>query len=292
MTDRRTLPAALKGVAALGGLGVAAGSAILWNARHCAPYRPELTYVSFPVPEGHAGLAGLRIGYISDVHIGPRFTAEDFERGVNLIASRKPDLMLLGGDYVSEATRYVDDLLPVLKKLACVAPLGTIAVLGNHDLSGHGKAVTGAMEAANIRLLRNEVATVEYGGDMLYIAGTDDTLMGEPLVRKTFEQVPEGAAVLSLWHEAQEADLAAELGAFAQLSGHSHGGQVRIPVIGPLVVPSDSGEYVMGLHDASGMPVYTSRGLGVYRPPVRFMSPPEVTLVTLTAPGTEPRAWK
>jgi predicted MPP superfamily phosphohydrolase len=90
--------------------------------------------------------------------------------------------------------------------------------------------------------------------------------------------------VLALWHEPDYAEASAELGAFAQLSGHSHGGQVRLPGIGPLVLPLGGARYVMGLNDANGMPVYTTRGVGVYLPPLRFNCPPEVTLVTLVAP--------
>ncbi len=87
--------------------------------------------------------------------------------------------------------------------------------------------------------------------------------------------------MIALWHEADFAEDAAQLGAFAQLSGHTHGGQVRLPVVGSIWLPPDGRRRDIGLYNVQGMPVYISRGLGVYRPPVRLLAPPEVTLVTL-----------
>ena len=98
---------------------------------------------------------------------------------------------------------------------------------------------------------------------------------------RTFADIPRDAAALALWHEPDYARQTARYGAFAQLSGHSHGGQVRLPGIGPLFLPKGGQQYVMGMNHASGMPVYTSRGVGVFLPPVRLNCPPEVTLITL-----------
>ena len=99
----------------------------------------------------------------------------------------------------------------------------------------------------------------------------------------TFAGIPDKAAVLALWHEPDYARETARLGAFAQLSGHSHGGQVRLPGFGPLFLPKGGQRYVLGLNHASGMPIYTARGVGVFLPPLRVNCPPEVTLITLAA---------
>ena len=109
--------------------------------------------------------------------------------------------------------------------------------------------------------------------------------MGRPDPEATFGPIPADAAVLALWHEPDFAARTSALGAFIQLSGHSHGGQIRLPGIGPLILPSGGQRFVLGLNQVSGMPVYTTRGVGLYLPPVRLNCPPEVTLVTLVAGG-------
>jgi len=270
---------------ALGG-AAAAGLTLFeaYAARYVNPYKPVLERVSIPVPADHPGLAGLRIGFITDTHVGPFISADDLQRATDLIAAEQPDLILLGGDYVSESARYTADAVEVIRHLIDAAPLGGYAVLGNHDLSVSSTRVREALVAAGIPVLRNDATSVAYGGDQLWIAGIDETLLGEPRPAETFAQVPPSAAALALWHEPQFAEEAAEHGAFLQLSGHTHGGQIRIPGVGPIGLPVHGKRYVMGLEYASGMPVYTARGVGVYRPPLRFNCPPEVTLVTLTPP--------
>ncbi len=249
--------------------------------RYRNPYRPVLERVAFVLPDDHAGLAGLRIGFVTDTHVNPFFRRADLQRGVDLIAAERPDLILLGGDYISEATRYIDEAAPVLGELARRAPLGGFAVLGNHDLGGHTPAVVAGLERQGIRMLRNDVVPIPFGGDTLWVAGIDDTLLGQPLPAAAFARIPDGAATLCLWHEPDAADIATGFGPFAQLSGHSHGGQIRLPILGELAVPIGGRRYPVGAYDIDGMQLYVSRGLGTYRPPVRFRCSPEVTLVTL-----------
>jgi hypothetical protein len=124
---------------------------------------------------------------------------------------------------------------------------------------------------------------VTYQGATLWIAGIDETLLGHPDPKKTFAAIPAGTRPLALWHEPQFAEEAAALGAFAQLSGHTHGGQIRLPGLGPVGLPRHGRRHIIGLNDAAGMPIYTARGVGVYRPPLRFNCPPEVTLIELVA---------
>lgn len=263
--------------------GLTTGGSLAWWMRYRNPYRPVLERVTLTLPPEHGELAGLRIGFITDNHINPYFRRRDLQRGVDLIAAERPDLMLFGGDYISEATRYIDEGAPVLGAVAREAPLGGLAVLGNHDLGGHGSAVIDGLEAEGIRVLRNEAAEIAWNGDSLWVAGIDDTLLGQPLPAAAFGRIPEGSATLCLWHEPDEADVASRFGAFAQLSGHTHGGQIRLPVLGELAVPIGGRRYPVGRYDVDGMQLYVSRGLGTYRPPVRFRCAPEVTLITLVA---------
>lgn len=274
---------------ALGG-SAAAGLTLFeaYAARYVNPYRPVLERVSVPVPADHPGLAGLRIGFITDTHVGPFISADDLARATGLIAAEQPDLILLGGDYVSESARYTADAVDVIRLLVESAPLGGYAVLGNHDLSVSSTRVREAFRTAGMPMLRNDATAVPVGSDVLWIAGIDETLLGNPDPAATFAQVPAGAAALALWHEPQFAEAAAEHGAFLQLSGHTHGGQIRVPGIGPIGLPVHGKRYVMGLNHVAGMPIYTARGVGVYRPPLRFNCPPEVTLVTLETPDDAP----
>jgi uncharacterized protein len=265
---------------ALGASGVEA-----YQSRYVNPYRPRLERVSIPVPSEHPGLAGLRIGFITDTHVGPFITADDLARAAALIAAEQPDLILLGGDYVSESPRYIGSAVEVLKKLVDETPLGGIAVLGNHDMNVSAPKVTAGLEGMGISVLRNRATSVTFGGETLWIAGIDETLLGHPDPPTAFSQVPAGAAALALWHEPQFAEQAAAQGAFLQLSGHTHGGQIRLPGVGPVGLPIHGKRYVMGLNRADGMAIYTARGVGVYRPPLRFNCPPEVTIVSLVRPG-------
>jgi predicted MPP superfamily phosphohydrolase len=273
-----------------GGLLGAAGAAALsgveaYQARYVNPYTPRLERVSVPVPPDLEALAGLRIGFITDTHVGPFISADDLARATALIAAERPDLILLGGDYVSESPRYAGPAAEVLRALVSETPLGGFAVLGNHDLSVSPPKVTAALEDVGIQVLRNAAGLVDARGTPLWIAGIDETLLGRPDPRAAFSQVPAGAAAIAIWHEPQFAEHAAAQGAFLQLSGHTHGGQIRLPGVGPLYLPIHGKRFAAGLYHADGMAIYTARGVGVYRPPLRFNCPPEVTLISLTGSG-------
>lgn len=263
--------------------GAASAAAIGAWSLTVAPRRPRLERVSLPLPIDHKHLAGLRIGFFTDTHIGPTFSPSDLRRAVDLLANEKPDLILMGGDYASESPRYSEQAAGAVAPLVQAARLGAYAVLGNHDMECGAKKVTAALEARGVQVLRNESVAIETGTGTLWIAGVDEITHFNHDARATFAQVPLGAAVLALWHEPDFAEQAAERGAFAQLSGHTHGGQIRFPFIGPLVLPRFGRRFIRGKFSVAGMTLYVSRGAGVYRPPVRFRCPPEVTLITLAA---------
>ena len=283
MVSRRAFVAGgiLGGVSAI---GLTAAEA--YSARYRNPYRPRLEHTTFNVPKGHEALAGLRIGFISDTHVGPFIHQADIERACNLVRAEKPDLLLLGGDYVSESTRYIPTAVAALSSLAAEIELGAVGVLGNHDIHVGALDVQQALAAVGIPILRNESHKITFNGADLWIAGIDETLLGYPNLDKTFADIPVDSAMLALWHEPEFAEQAAAKGAFAQLSGHTHGGQIRIPGVGPVGLPLDGKRYTIGRNVADGMQIYTSRGVGVFRPPMRFNCPPEVTIVTLSPPST------
>jgi predicted MPP superfamily phosphohydrolase len=272
---------------AAGSLGVIAGSglALAGYARYVEPRWIKLERIALGLPIGADALAGMKIGFVTDLHSGPFTSLKTIARGLAMIEAERPDLVLLGGDFHSESPRYVAGVAELLGSFASQIPLGCVGVMGNHDYAVSGGQMVDALAAVGVRTLCNDAAEVQYHGAALWIAGIDDTLLGEPDALSAFAQVPDGAPVLSLWHEPLHAEQAAALGAFAQLSGHTHGGQIRLPLIGALAVPKHGHRYIAGFSSIDEMPVYTSRGLGMYRPPLRLNCRPEVTLITLNAAG-------
>jgi predicted MPP superfamily phosphohydrolase len=270
----------------LGGVGVLGATGFEGYEAYAAnPFTPELERIELPLPAGHEALAGLTIGFVADTHLGPSFSEDDVARALALVAATNPQLILLGGDYISASPRYAAPAAALLGDLVRQAPLGGYAVLGNHDCGerGRDRAVTDALEREGIQVLRNTSTKVDTEQGSLWIAGVDEAIMARADPDATFATIPDNAAVLALWHEPDYAAQSARLGAFAQLSGHSHGGQVRLPGIGPLFLPRGGEHFVIGFNHAEGMPIYTTRGVGVFLPPIRINCPPEVTLVTLVA---------
>ena len=171
------------------------------------------------------------------------------------------DLVLLGGDYVSESNLYAGSMADELAGLVARAPLGGLAVMGNHDLPLGTVRIRSELGRIGVRVLRNESVLLDWKGGRLAIAGIDDTIVGRADPDRAFADIPEGVPTLALWHEADFAEEAVRLGAFAQLSGHTHGGQVRLPMIGSIWLPADGRRREMGRYEVAGMPLYVSRGL-------------------------------
>jgi hypothetical protein len=230
--------------------------------------------------KGHVP-ARLRIGFVADTHIGPVIRPSDVDRALAILLSADPDVLLFGGDYVCESPRHIPDAAEVLGGYANATRLGAVAVLGNHDYSNDASRITTQFERRGIQVLRNDAVRIEERSGGLWIAGIDDALLGSPDPGRAFAGLPADAQSIALWHEPDWAEQVAPHGPVIQLSGHSHGGQVRLPVLGTIAAPYGGSRHVAGLEYVAGMPIYTSRGVGVFRPPVRFRCPPEVTLITL-----------
>jgi predicted MPP superfamily phosphohydrolase len=240
-----------------------------------------LERIAVAAPANGRSLAGLRIGFFTDPHLGPTMAARDVERGLSLLFQATPDLLLIGGDLICESPRYAPVVVEILGRYAQGAPLGAFAVMGNHDISNDARRLESLLARRGIKVLRNDAAPVRYGGSVLWIVGIDDALLGRPKPAVAFSNVPAGQASLVLWHEPDWAEEAVFPGAFLMLAGHSHGGQVRFPLVGAIATPSGGRRFVAGLNQVDGMTVYTSRGAGTYRPPLRFRCAPEVTLISL-----------
>lgn len=267
------------GAASMGGL---------FYARRVEPERVVVERVSLTLPRLAPAFDGYRIVQISDVHLDGWMTARRLRRVVDLANEQRPDLISLTGDFVTRSPFYsTAHLAPLLVgPLAELrAPDGVLAVLGNHDNRAGAKALRRALRDAGIVELDNRVRTLKRGGDALHVAGVDSFYMGLDRLDLVLEGLPDRGCAVLLAHEPDFADESAATGRFdLQLSGHSHGGQVRLPFLGPLALPAFGRRYPAGLYELDGMRLYTNRGVGVTLARLRANCPPEITVLTLRAP--------
>ncbi len=255
-----------------------------WYSARVAPRWVRLERVDVPLPALPPGLAGLRVGLLTDAHHDAARPLNILARGVALLNAAEPDLILLGGDYVVSRAADFERCAAILGRLR--APLGVYAILGNHDYWPGGDLIAAKVAAAGPIMLRNRSRRlVAPGGAPFWLVGLDDAVRGRHDIDAALAGVPRDAFRLLLAHEPDVADGLHARGARAdlQLSGHTHGGQVVLPRIGPLLLPRLGRRYVRGLHLAAPWPIYTSRGLGAVPPYWRLNCPPEVTVLTLTS---------
>jgi uncharacterized protein len=254
------------------------------------PHHPVAEHVEIRLSRLPDSFHGFRIAQITDIHFGPYVGKAGVEEAVRIARSFRPDLLTLTGDFVSPpfgqpfGPAGAQHTEPCADVLASWKGVPMVAILGNHDHWNGADIVAGALVDRGIRLLRNESFAIERGPDRLWISGVDDVLEKQDDLPKTLAAVPEKEATVLLAHEPDFADDVAGFPVDLQLSGHSHGGQVRIPGLGPIVLPRLARKYHTGLNRVGRLQVYTSRGLGVINPPVRLNCPPEVTLLTLLKP--------
>jgi len=243
--------------------------------------------VEVPIKGLPADLEGLRIGFISDFHRGRFVTEGDISKAARYLQRQNPDLIMLGGDFVDSNADYIHSCLKVLSQLD--SPLGTYAVLGNHDYWTDPDLIRKSFKQSRIRLLDNESLKLEWKREKFYITGLDDAWEGWPNPRTALHGVPDESFKILLVHEPDYAETLKRLPLWLplQLSGHSHGGQVVIPFWGAPVLPYMARKYPAGLQGVTGRNrwVYTTRGVG-HLLPARFNCTPEVTLLILRKVAT------
>lgn len=252
-------------------------------SRFIHPYRPRVNEIVLKLPQAHAGLDGLTMAFVTDTHVGPHFTADDLAPTIQILRSAKPDILLFGGDYISESPRFLEYVEEPLAAMVRTARIGAWGIYGNHDLANVRKRILAAIEPTGIRLLDNEAIEIETGRGSIWLIGIDDFLLGRPDIESAFSRVPANALRIAMWHEGDEAEQVQPYEPFLLLSGHSHGGQVRLPFLGPVAAPKMGQKYTSGRYDIGRMILFVSNGIGMYRPPVRFNCPPEVVLIRLVA---------
>ena len=292
MLDSKTMPATQSSrrqflKTAFSAAGALAVTGVAFDAVSLEPHHAVVENVEIRLPHLADAFKGFRLVQLSDIHFGPYIGESVVQHAVNTVRNLKPDLIVLTGDFVShplrkghgiEGARNAEPCAEILIQLASTLML---AVLGNHDHWNNAGIVTTALRRNGIEVLLNQSVSIDRNGDRLWIAGVDDVLARSNDLDKTLKGLPAEEPVVLLAHEPDFADYAAKFPVHLQLSGHSHGGQVRIPGIGAPILPAMGAKYPMGLARVGDLQVYTNRGLGLITPPVRFNCPPEITLITL-----------
>ncbi|AXQ28176.1 metallophosphoesterase [Solimonas sp. K1W22B-7] len=242
---------------------------------------------SLALPRWPQSCDGVRVAVLADLHVGsPWQGPAQLRKIVQTVNAARPDLVLLAGDYVIQGVvggRFVtpEQIAAELAKLS--TPLGTYAVLGNHDWWLDGPRITRALEAARIPVLEDSARQLARGDCRFWLAGIGDFWTAKHDVKQALSGVNDAAPVVLFTHNP---DLFPEIPARVTLSiaGHTHGGQVRIPGIGRPVVPSRYGQrYAAGLVVEEGRHLFVSTGLGTSILPVRFLVPPEISILRLQA---------
>ena len=254
-----------------GGVGTLIGTAAYGTvySRH----QIQVLRASLPVSGLSPALEGLRIGLITDLHHSEMVPVRDVLRAVTLMKAEQPDLIVLGGDYVTWGNR--EYVVPCSEALAGLsAPYGVFAVLGNHD---DDRDMPAALIAHSYDVLRDARTTVRVRGEKIDLVGIRFwTRRARDIARLVREAT---SPVVLLAHDPRRLDEAADLNVPLVLSGHTHGGQVVLPAVG--AVAAKKFPVVAGAGRRDNTSIFVSRGVGTVYVPYRLNCPPDVSVITL-----------
>lgn len=254
---------------------------LLYYAMKIEPYSLQIDKVALQT--GYS--EDFKIVQISDIQISENFTTENLKKIVKSVQQQKPDIILFTGDLYENHAEYHNDemLTEVLSSLE--AKHGKYAVWGNRDYGGGAvRKYKMIMEQSGFQLLQNEAVSIMLNKkDKLFLGGVDDALLGNPNINLILEnfQSEENQYSILMTHEPDIADCYNDLGFDLIVSGHSHGGQVKIPFVSQMTTAMAE-KYVKGLyHISSQTNLYVNSGIGTSRYPIRFGVPPEITIFYL-----------
>jgi predicted MPP superfamily phosphohydrolase len=269
VVSRRTFLKYLGGTAIGAGTGGAAHG-FLYERHHL-----ELTRTPFPVPGLPDEFRGLRIGLLTDIHRSQTVSHEMVSAAVQMLMAEKPDLIVLGGDYVSwRDRRYVHPAAEALAPLS--APHGVIAILGNHD---DDREMPAALAAKGFTVLKDARTRITIRDEAMDFVGIRFwTYKPADLVHAMRGSLPN---TMLLAHTPKRLFEAQQLAIPAVISGHTHGGQIVLPGIG--AIAAREFPVIAGLAQRQGTTIFVSRGIGTVYVPVRINCPPEVAVLTLEA---------
>ncbi len=249
--------------------------------------------VELAVPRWHAEHGDLKIALLTDLHVGAlHMSLGRLRHVVERVNAEAPEVVIITGDFVIGGKDHEggvaggtfvepESIAAELKNLR--APLGVYAVLGNHDWWFDGERVARALEGAGLRVLENRAARIERGGRAFWLAGVADLWTRRPDVEGALREVSTDDPVLLFTHNP---DIFPDVPARVSLTlaGHTHGGQVNLPLLGRPVVPSRFGQrFAFGHVVEGGRHLYVGGGIGTSIIPVRFRVPPEIVVLNLRA---------
>ena len=249
------------------------------------PYHYQLTETDILIRDLPQSFDGFRIAQISDVHHSRIVAIEEVRRVVELAQRALADMIVLTGDYTTAYRRYI---VPCAEALGTLhAPEGVWAVLGNHDHYTDPQLTTRALERVHIGVLNNANTLIRRGADALQLIGIDDWDWNGTDWPRAFHGVDRKLPSVLLSHQPRVLDLAETQNVSLILSGHTHGGQIRLPFIGAPARFSKQLKYLRGLYERNGTQLYVSRGTGVIGLPVRLGVPPEIAILRLRRKNNE-----
>lgn len=267
----------------LGGLAAAplvAVSATAAYATLIAPHNYEVTETDILIRDLPERFEGFRITQLTDVHHSRILGLEEIQRVVELAKLTKPDLLVLTGDYTTTYRRFIEPCAEVLGGLG--APEGVWAVLGNHDHYTDPELTTRALVRNHITVLNNANTTIWRGPDAIQLAGIDDWSWNGTDWTRAFFGLDRKRSSILLSHQPNVLDFDEAQAASLILSGHTHGGQIKLPFIGaPARFATMDLKYASGLFRRGQTQLYVSRGTGVIGLPVRFGVRPEIAVLRL-----------
>lgn len=276
------------------GVGASAVASTVYYARYIEPFWLDVSEPAVILPTFPAALDGVRIAHLTDLHLDdglPRQYAAELARRVR--EEIKPDLVCFTGDLTTHNADLIKDGADWLKAMG----VPTFVCLGNHDYDPATSARAGCpetlaemlgreLEGSGVTLLRNAHAKVSVRGQDLFVAGVEDWYTGKLDGERAVAGVPEGAPRVMLCHNPDAADRvdAATAGGLV-LAGHTHGGQIRLPFVGPPILPLNDRTRVAGRIKLKSSTLYVSRGVG-FLARLRFLCRPELAVIRLIARGT------
>jgi predicted MPP superfamily phosphohydrolase len=285
------------------GAGTTLGAiAVAGDGVFLEPNQPQVVSLDVPLARLPEAWDGFRIAQLSDFHYDEHFSVVPIRKAIDILNRLQPDMVVLTGDFVSAplhlhrrrgsskerkaAAKAIEPCAQLLSQLR--ARSGVFAVHGNHDAGTDPAYITSVLQSHGIPVLTNRSVALdrhqnESQGNKLWVCGVDDVLDGKANLALALSGIPPADPVVLLAHEPDWADYVVNYPVDLQLSGHSHGGQVRIPLIGAPFLPELARKYPWGLRRIGPLTLYTNAGLGTIRIPLRLNCPPEITLITLRA---------
>lgn len=249
---------------------------------HNDVYDLEVTRHEVAIENLPPSFDGYRIAFLTDTHVASFMRRGFYREVMKQVAEFEPDLILLGGDFVTWE-RHIPLMAEVLFGEEPVhAKDGIYAVLGNHDYWADADGVIAALTARGVRFLVNKSIDIRRGDDVIALGGIDEVYRGEPDFDATFGRIAAGIPIIAISHHPDIVDLLGHRRIDLLLCGHTHGGQIRFPFFGSVVVPSKhEARYANGFHRVDDVLMYVSRGIGAI-PPLRILCKPEIATFVLT----------